>query len=84
MQINGREGTAGQYLAVTIQLNAPLTLTLSPSDREREHHIAMLAASSLFGEHSKVSAIFSLSPSDGERAGVGEFLTASIRLSATE
>jgi hypothetical protein len=50
--------------AMTIQLNAPLTLTLTPLDGEREH-IAALAASSLFSERSKLTAIFSLAKSKG-------------------
>jgi hypothetical protein len=54
---------------VSMQSKLPLTLTLSPSDGAKEH-ISSLAVSSLFGEHLKLAAIFSLSPSDGERVGV--------------
>jgi hypothetical protein len=58
-----------ESLAVIIQLNAPLTLTLSTSDGASEH-IESLAASSLFSEHSRLTAIFSLSV--GRREGWGE------------
>src|SRR6476619_1919516 len=55
--------------AGTIQLNRPLTLTLSPSDGEREA-MRTLSESSLSGEGARARVAFALSPSDGERVGV--------------
>ena len=56
-------------LSVTMQLNEPLTLTLSPSDGERESVRAFKVASP-FGDRARRHEIFSLSPSEGERVGV--------------
>ena len=67
---------------MTIQWNDPLTLALSPSDGERESFVCPMSKSP-FGDHSRRLPIFSLSPSDGERAGVRGFfdciVTAEIR-----
>ena len=55
--------------AVRIQLHAPLTLTLSPPDGEREFLSAFKAASPS-GDRARRHQISSLSPSEREKVGV--------------
>src|SRR6266496_2027918 len=55
-----------------MQWNEPLTLTLSPSDGERESFRRPPVASP-FSDCERTDEIFSLPPSDGERAGVRGF-----------
>ena len=62
-----REGELS--LAVTIQWNEPLTLTLSPSDGERESLGAFNVASPS-GDRARRHEIFSLSPSEAEKIEV--------------
>ena len=62
----------GFALSVTLPLNGPLTLTLSPSDGEREEHRAPAVASPS-GDNLPTCESFSLSPAEGERAGMRGF-----------
>ncbi|MBI3853162.1 MAG: hypothetical protein HY298_23170 [Verrucomicrobia bacterium] len=52
-----------------MQTDEPLTLTLSPSDGERER-IPAYGRHAPFGDSPQRRRSFTLSPSDGERAGV--------------
>jgi hypothetical protein len=52
-----------------MQFNGPLTLTLFPSNGERET-ARVVSKRALSGECAKGQPVFSLSPSDGERVGV--------------
>ena len=68
MTLGTKISAVAKYLTVRMQSNAPLTLTLSPSDGERGWFCpwSIVSAMSDFG---LLREFFSLSPSDVERVG---------------
>ena len=69
MTLGTKISAVAKYLTVRMQSNAPLTLTLSPSDGERGWFCSCSIVSPI-SDFGPVREFFSLSPSDGERVGV--------------